>query len=367
MKRERQSSDRCLVEENKPKSYTDIEAKLQNMKATVPGVRISDEMDWVVGKYRRPLPVLRMRGKSQHLQRIDPSKHCHQLKKIKDDETYPGNSYKIYWGLDCEVSLPKRSKNDDVKKISEIDPMEKDDDKIPVRNTGKERKFHSDTFDSEEYFTGGNVNMSEELVGNKGASTLGKGIVAQIARTQLCSCCTDASKNICSLFSKYDFDSEAHASLLSSDEHSSSESSVSFEETPEPKLTVDSERLEKNIDHKKSGCITNQSPDITNQKVEKFCSKTNDIEALKIKPSDSYSKQAMSENKRLNSLALRKTVISEQANQVKLALSSLDEQRKLSNRVEFHWSDEEDDEKVTDKVNGSSYKVIFSWVDLVLI
>ncbi|XP_065059301.1 nucleolar protein 8-like [Rhopilema esculentum] len=366
LKRERQSKDRCLVEEKKPKSYTDIEAKLQNMKATVPGVMISGEMDWVVGKYRRPLPVLRMRGKSQNLQRIDPSKHCHQLKKIKDDETYPGNNCKLSWGFDLEESLPKRSKNDDLKKISESDPVEKDDDKIPDKNTVNERKFHSDRFDSEEYLTGGNVDLSEVLVGNEDASTLGKGIVAQIARTQSCSCCTDASKNICALFSKDDFDSEAHASLPSSGEHSSSESSVSFEETPEPKLTIDSERHENNIDHKKSGCIVDQSPDFSNLKVENFCSKTNDIEALQIKPSDS--KQSMSESKRLNALALRKTVISEQVNHVKLALSSLDEQRKLSNHVEFHWSDEEDDEKVTGEVNGASHKALntgsLSWLGL---
>ncbi|XP_066473616.1 nucleolar protein 8 [Tiliqua scincoides] len=58
----------------------------------VPGTEVPDHKDWVVGKFGRVLPILHL--KSQHKNKIikyDPSKYCHNLKKLNPDfsETVP--------------------------------------------------------------------------------------------------------------------------------------------------------------------------------------------------------------------------------------------------------------------------------------
>ena len=68
------------------KSYQDMEGQISKMKAAVPGTQIGDDKNWVVGKYGRAMPIVYLRKSgSMKIGKFDPSKHCHQLKKLKDD------------------------------------------------------------------------------------------------------------------------------------------------------------------------------------------------------------------------------------------------------------------------------------------
>jgi len=82
------------------KDYEDIQDKVSKMKAVVPGTRIANEPNWIIGKYGRPLPIVHLRHKNVKLLKFDPSKHCHQLKKIPDNkdevESYVGD---LSWSL----------------------------------------------------------------------------------------------------------------------------------------------------------------------------------------------------------------------------------------------------------------------------
>ena len=70
------------------------------MKAVVPGTRISDEPNWIIGKYGRPLPIVRLRHRNSKLIKFDPSKHCHQLKKITGDYDEVENRFiDLSWSL----------------------------------------------------------------------------------------------------------------------------------------------------------------------------------------------------------------------------------------------------------------------------
>ncbi|ESO99503.1 hypothetical protein LOTGIDRAFT_231108, partial [Lottia gigantea] len=58
-----------------------------NMKGKVPGTPIPGEKKWVVGKYGRILPIVNVRNRSLNkCIYYDPSKYCHNLKKLKEEE-----------------------------------------------------------------------------------------------------------------------------------------------------------------------------------------------------------------------------------------------------------------------------------------
>ncbi|KAL7837605.1 hypothetical protein SRHO_G00273160 [Serrasalmus rhombeus] len=76
-----------------------------HMKAAVPGTEIPGHKNWVVSKFGRVLPVL-------HLQffKYDPSKHCHNIKKLDAVEGITPVS-KLTWELDGgydEISKKRR-------------------------------------------------------------------------------------------------------------------------------------------------------------------------------------------------------------------------------------------------------------------
>ncbi|XP_026638883.1 nucleolar protein 8 isoform X2 [Microtus ochrogaster] len=62
-----------------------------HMKA-VPGTEVPGHKNWVVSKFGRVLPVLHLKNQHKHkIMKYDPSKYCHNLKKISEDltETIP--------------------------------------------------------------------------------------------------------------------------------------------------------------------------------------------------------------------------------------------------------------------------------------
>ncbi|XP_077308608.1 nucleolar protein 8 isoform X3 [Lithobates pipiens] len=55
------------------------------MKFAVPGTEVPNHKNWVVSKFGRVLPVLHLNGKNRSkIMKYDPSKYCHNIKKIDD-------------------------------------------------------------------------------------------------------------------------------------------------------------------------------------------------------------------------------------------------------------------------------------------
>ncbi|XP_015283021.1 PREDICTED: nucleolar protein 8, partial [Gekko japonicus] len=91
---------RNILESMKKSGVVDFHVK------AVPGTEIPDHKDWVVGKFGRVLPVLHM--KAQHTNKImkyDPSKYCHNLKKLDSDlnETVPVSQ--LTWHLEEDDNI----------------------------------------------------------------------------------------------------------------------------------------------------------------------------------------------------------------------------------------------------------------------
>ncbi|XP_067424186.1 nucleolar protein 8 isoform X2 [Emydura macquarii macquarii] len=89
------------------------------MKA-VPGTEVPDHKDWVVSKFGRVLPILHLKG--QHKRKImkyDPSKYCHNLRKLDQDLTDTVPISKLTWQLeggDDSISKKRRGEFPEIKK-----------------------------------------------------------------------------------------------------------------------------------------------------------------------------------------------------------------------------------------------------------
>ncbi|XP_023051060.2 nucleolar protein 8-like [Piliocolobus tephrosceles] len=71
-----------------------------HMKA-VPGTEVPGHKNWVVSKFGRVLPILHL--KNQHKRKVikyDPSKYCHNLKKIGEDFTNTIPISSLTWELE---------------------------------------------------------------------------------------------------------------------------------------------------------------------------------------------------------------------------------------------------------------------------
>ncbi|XP_046731565.1 nucleolar protein 8 [Silurus meridionalis] len=109
-----------------------IAAGVENfhMKAAVPGTEIPGHKDWVVSKFGRVLPIvhLKCQGKTKAL-KYDPSKHCHNIKKLESEDCFTPVS-ELTWqidGGDDEISKRRRGefprqKKRPKKTIQSLDP-----------------------------------------------------------------------------------------------------------------------------------------------------------------------------------------------------------------------------------------------------
>ncbi|XP_061864283.1 nucleolar protein 8 [Colius striatus] len=71
-----------------------------HMKA-VPGTEVPDHKKWVVGKFGRVLPVLHLRSQQKNkLVKYDPSKYCHNLRKLEPDLPPLVPVSKLTWHLE---------------------------------------------------------------------------------------------------------------------------------------------------------------------------------------------------------------------------------------------------------------------------
>ncbi|CAG5136250.1 unnamed protein product, partial [Candidula unifasciata] len=81
----------------------------------VPGTPVPGKKDWVVGKYGRVLPILKLK-KSYKIKMVkyDPSKHCHAARVFKDDKTStPADTscHKLTWEIntpDSEITRKRK-------------------------------------------------------------------------------------------------------------------------------------------------------------------------------------------------------------------------------------------------------------------
>ncbi|XP_029851766.1 nucleolar protein 8 isoform X1 [Aquila chrysaetos chrysaetos] len=85
----------CLLESLKKAGVVDF-----HMKA-VPGTEVPDHKKWVVGKFGRVLPILHLRNQQKNkIVKYDPSKYCHNLRKLELDLTHVVPISELTWHLE---------------------------------------------------------------------------------------------------------------------------------------------------------------------------------------------------------------------------------------------------------------------------
>ncbi|NXN36494.1 NOL8 protein, partial [Rhinoptilus africanus] len=97
-----QTNDKaCLLESLKKAGIVDF-----HMKA-VPGTEVPDHKKWVVGKFGRVLPILHLRKSccfnsltQNNIVKYDPSKYCHNLRKLELDLTHAVPISELTWHLE---------------------------------------------------------------------------------------------------------------------------------------------------------------------------------------------------------------------------------------------------------------------------
>ncbi|XP_053932547.1 nucleolar protein 8 isoform X2 [Cuculus canorus] len=84
-----------------------------HMKA-VPGTEVPDHKNWVVGKFGRVLPVLHLRSQRKNkIVKYDPSKYCHNLRKLEPDSTRVVPISELTWHLEeRDDSLNKKRRGE---------------------------------------------------------------------------------------------------------------------------------------------------------------------------------------------------------------------------------------------------------------
>lgn len=65
----------------------------------VPGTEVPNHKDWVVSKFGRVLPVLHLQHRSK-VMKYDPSKYCHNIKRLKEDSGALVPISQLTWHLD---------------------------------------------------------------------------------------------------------------------------------------------------------------------------------------------------------------------------------------------------------------------------
>ncbi|KAM7041094.1 nucleolar protein 8 isoform 1-T3 [Acridotheres tristis] len=85
----------CLLESLKKTGVVDF-----HMRA-VPGTEVPDHKNWVVGKFGRVLPILHLRNQQKNkVVKYDPSKYCHNLRKLEADLAHAAPVSQLTWNLE---------------------------------------------------------------------------------------------------------------------------------------------------------------------------------------------------------------------------------------------------------------------------
>ncbi|XP_013383519.1 nucleolar protein 8 isoform X2 [Lingula anatina] len=109
------------------KDQPNLDRDTLTVKGAIPGTELTGEKDWVVGKYGRVLPVVNIRQKDKKkLLRVDPSKQCHQLTKVKDDHRFdqcPVQS--LTWEMDQDDSAITKKRKGEFEKWTHLKSPQK--------------------------------------------------------------------------------------------------------------------------------------------------------------------------------------------------------------------------------------------------
>ncbi|XP_069593017.1 nucleolar protein 8 [Ranitomeya imitator] len=106
------------------------------MKAAVPGTEVPNHKNWVVSKYGRVLPVLHLKGnKESKITKYDPSKYCHNVKKLDNTSLVSTPVAQLTWHLDGgndDISKKRRGEFPEFKspvKKSRVNSCDKTEEK----------------------------------------------------------------------------------------------------------------------------------------------------------------------------------------------------------------------------------------------
>ncbi|OCT85595.1 nucleolar protein 8 [Xenopus laevis] len=82
------------------------------MKAAVPGTEVPNHKNWVVSKFGRVLPILHLKDSNKKkITKYDPSKYCHNIKKLEDTSLEMTPISQLTWHLeggDDDISRKRR-------------------------------------------------------------------------------------------------------------------------------------------------------------------------------------------------------------------------------------------------------------------
>ncbi|XP_031214113.1 nucleolar protein 8 isoform X2 [Mastomys coucha] len=103
----RLAQEREEAKAKKEKSSTGNTALLEKMGGVdfhmkaVPGTEVPGHKNWVVSKFGRVLPVLHLKNQQKHkIMKYDPSKYCHNIKKIPENLTETTPITELTWKLE---------------------------------------------------------------------------------------------------------------------------------------------------------------------------------------------------------------------------------------------------------------------------
>uniref|UniRef100_A0A803VY43 Nucleolar protein 8 n=1 Tax=Ficedula albicollis TaxID=59894 RepID=A0A803VY43_FICAL len=89
------NDETCLLESLKKTGVVNF-----HMRA-VPGTEVPDHKKWVVGKFGRVLPILHLRNQQKNkVVKYDPSKYCHNLRKLEADLAHAAPVSQLTWKLE---------------------------------------------------------------------------------------------------------------------------------------------------------------------------------------------------------------------------------------------------------------------------
>ncbi|XP_040262966.1 nucleolar protein 8 [Bufo bufo] len=122
--KEQKQTDGDLLQSLEKSGITDFQ-----MKAAVPGTEVPNHKNWVVSKYGRVLPVLHLKGNTPNkIMKYDPSKYCHNIKKLDNPSLEPTPVSQLTWYLDGgedDISKKRRGEFPEFKssvKKSKVNP-----------------------------------------------------------------------------------------------------------------------------------------------------------------------------------------------------------------------------------------------------
>ncbi|KAK3767572.1 hypothetical protein RRG08_003834 [Elysia crispata] len=123
LQKEREEETSANVKVPKPESEKSSSAEILITAKGVPGTPVPGKKDWVVGKYGRAVPVMKLK-KSYKIPMVkhDPSKYCHTAKVFKDEEqdSAPENSCnKLTWEInkpDSEITKKRKGEYPEISK-----------------------------------------------------------------------------------------------------------------------------------------------------------------------------------------------------------------------------------------------------------